>query len=237
MKKILSIIIAFAMIATISVMPAYAADSEQEVTLNLETSYTPKAPEGFSDNPLNALMYGDGEEDKVTVYSSIIVNVSSPCDEEWRAKYPNNWMWQANRAIEDADEMMRTRFNIDLRSISQKYWDSNDSADPNGSSLLDEAWNEWGLSGADLMIAFSAQRSNWGGWGYVLGSGCLIFDQGYEANCSVVRHEVGHNYGCDDHYDDATPYPYACVMNDSYNQYNSLCPTCNSTWSANRYLH
>lgn len=234
MKKFLSTIVALGIATCLPVVPTYAS---ADVVSDTNIVYTPKAPADYSLNSEALLLHGDGAEDEITVFSSIIVTVSSPCDEEWRALYPNSWMFEANRAIEDADELMRSEFNIDLRSISQKSWDSNDNADPASAELLTEAWNEWGTSGASLMIAFSAQPSNYGGWGYVLGSGCLIFNQGYEANCCVVRHEVGHNYGCSDHYNDNPPYPYRCVMNDTYNQYNDLCPTCHSTWSSNCYLH
>lgn len=234
MKKFLAIILTLGLVMSSSAVSVFAANDE---STEMELSYTPKAPSNYYSDVDALLLHGDGEEDAITVYSTIIVNVSSPCDEEWRAKYPDTWMYEANRAIEDADELMRNEFNIDLRSVSQKYWDSNDNASIYEADLLHEAWNEWGTSGADLMIAFTGQTSNWGGWGYVLGSGSLIYDQGYEANACVVRHETGHNYGCDDHYDDATPYPYDCVMNDSYNQYDDLCSTCYSTWYANRNIH
>ena len=55
----------------------------------------------------------------------------------------------------------------------------------------------------------------------------------YPANASVARHEVGHNYGCPDQYND--PNPPVCFMNDCYNQFNDICSTCYSTWYGNRY--
>ena len=104
---------------------------------------------------------------------------------------------------------------------------------PYQTQLLDEAWAEEGLNGCNLMIAFTGKNFPYGGWGYVGGAGCLVIDQGYPANASVARHEVGHNYGCPDQYND--PNPPVCFMNDCYNQFNDICSTCYSTWYGNRY--
>lgn len=89
------------------------------------------------------------------------------------------------------------------------------------------------VNGCNLMIAFTGKNFPYGGWGYVGGAGCLVIDQGYPANASVARHEVGHNYGCPDQYND--PNPPVCFMNDCYNQFNDICSTCYSTWYGNRY--
>lgn len=43
---------------------------------------------------------------------SISVPVTSPCDQSWRKKYPDNWMWQANRAITRADDELTNRYGI-----------------------------------------------------------------------------------------------------------------------------
>ena len=56
--------------------------------------------------------------------STIWVPVTSPCDQVWRNTYPNNWMWQANRAITNADDMLSNKFGIEFYSVAQKYWDS-----------------------------------------------------------------------------------------------------------------
>lgn len=151
------------------------------------------------------------------MYSSIIVTVHSPCDQEWRELYPDTWMFEANRAIEEADALMYDKFSIDLRSEKQTAWTGN-TYSGNGDTLLDEAWAEEGLNGCNLMIAFTGKNFPYGGWGYVGGAGCLVIDQGYPANASVARHEVGHNYGCPDQYND--PNPPVCFMNDCYNQFN-----------------
>ena len=168
----------------------------------------------------------------VPLYSSIIVTVHSPCDQEWRELYPDTWMFEANRAIEEADALMYDKFSIDLRSEKQTAWTGN-TYSGNGDTLLDEAWAEEGLNGCNLMIAFTGKNFPYGGWGYVGGAGCLVIDQGYPANASVARHEVGHNYGCPDQYND--PNPPVCFMNDCYNQFNDICSTCYSTWYGNRY--
>lgn len=203
-------------------------DAEQEPML----SSTPRAPDGWNDSAAAKLLYGDAQEELITVYSSIIVTVHSPCDQEWRELYPDTWMFEANRAIEEADALMYDKFSIDLRSEKQTAWTGN-TYSGNGDTLLDEAWAEEGLNGCNLMIAFTGKNFPYGGWGYVGGAGCLVIDQGYPANASVARHEVGHNYGCPDQYND--PNPPVCFMNDCYNQFNDICSTCYSTWYGNRY--
>ena len=203
-------------------------DAEQEPML----SSTSRAPDGWNDSAAAKLLYGDAQEELITVYSSIIVTVHSPCDQEWRELYPDTWMFEANRAIEEADALMYDKFSIDLRSEKQTAWTGN-TYSGNGDTLLDEAWAEEGLNGCNLMIAFTGKNFPYGGWGYVGGAGCLVIDQGYPANASVARHEVGHNYGCPDQYND--PNPPVCFMNDCYNQFNDICSTCYSTWYGNRY--
>lgn len=164
-------------------------DAEQEPML----SSTPRAPDGWNDSAAAKLLCGDAQEELITVYSSIIVTVHSPCDQEWRELYPDTWMFEANRAIEEADALMYDKFSIDLRSEKQTAWTGN-TYSGNGDTLLDEAWAEEGLNGCNLMIAFTGKNFPYGGWGYVGGAGCLVIDQGYPANASVARHEVGHNY-------------------------------------------
>lgn len=151
-------------------------DAEQEPML----SSTPRAPDGWNDSAAAKLLYGDAQEELITVYSSIIVTVHSPCDQEWRELYPDTWMFEANRAIEEADALMYDKFSIDLRSEKQTAWTGN-TYSGNGDTLLDEAWAEEGLNGCNLMIAFTGKNFPYGGWGYVGGAGCLVIDQGYPA--------------------------------------------------------
>lgn len=231
MKKLLCIVLTFAFVLSCGTTAFAASNTE----LNSALSGTPLAPEGFTENPLNALMYDSVADDRVTAAtSSIYVKVSSPCDEEWRARY-SSWMYEANMAIENADEMMLDRFGIDLRSVAQNAWDSTDTSSNQGLSLLDEAWSEWGLrNGAQLMIAFTGQSHGMGGWAYLNTRRCIVFDQGRDANSCVTRHEVGHLYGCPDHYNNPSQTNRVCVMNDSYNMYDSLCSSCNSIWNSNK---
>ena len=53
-------------------------DAEQEPML----SSTSRAPDGWNDSAAAKLLYGDAQEELITVYSSIIVTVHSPCDQE-----------------------------------------------------------------------------------------------------------------------------------------------------------
>ena len=77
-------------------------------------------------------------EPLVTRSTTISVPVTEPCDQEWRATYPDNWMWQANRAIRDAAAPLKD-FGIQYYSVSQKYWDSSSTT---SSALVQEAKDE-----------------------------------------------------------------------------------------------
>ena len=122
-------------------------DAEQEPML----SSTPRAPDGWNDSAAAKLLCGDAQEELITVYSSIIVTVHSPCDQEWRELYPDTWMFEANRAIEEADALMYDKFSIDLRSEKQTAWTGN-TYSGNGDTLLDEAWAEEGLNGCKKSV-------------------------------------------------------------------------------------
>lgn len=161
-------------------------DAEQEPML----SSTSRAPDGWNDSAAAKLLYGDAQEELITVYSSIIVTVHSPCDQEWRELYPDTWMFEANRAIEEADALMYDKFSIDLRSEKQTAWTGN-TYSGNGDTLLDEAWAEEGLNGCNLMIAFTGKNFPYGGWGYVGGAGCLVIDQGYTFIGRYLNHSAG----------------------------------------------
>lgn len=208
-------------------------DTKDNAVDEVDSNYgkTPLAPEGWNESAAAKLLYGSGEPDAITVYSSILVSVHTPCDQDWRDTYPDSWMWEASRAIEEADELMIEKFSIDLRVTRQSLWET-DTTTGDGSNLLEEAWEDQGLRSCQLMIAFTGKSFPYGGWGQVDGAGTLIIDQGYPANASVVRHEVGHNYGYPDQY--TLENPPVCFMNDCYNEFNSICTSCYDTWYANR---
>lgn len=46
-----------------------------------------------------------GDYEMVTASSVRSVPVTEPCDQTWRAKYPDSWMWEANRTIKAADDI------------------------------------------------------------------------------------------------------------------------------------
>lgn len=130
----------------------------------------------------------------VTRSTTIYVPVTEPCDQFWRDTYPDNWMWQASRAVSHASEPL-SDFGIQYYSVSQKYWDSSSTT---SSDLVEEAKDEWGLrDGASLMIAFTG-RTCGGVMGKTLDFGepyIIVVDYGYEENKMTVLHETGHAYG------------------------------------------
>ena len=165
-------------------------------------------------------------EPLVTRSTTISVPVTEPCDQEWRATYPDNWMWQANRAIRDAAAPLKD-FGIQYYSVSQKYWDSSSTT---SSALVQEAKDEWGLrDGASLMIAFTGKTYG-GVMGQVSDIGdpyIIVFDYGYDENKMTVLHESGHPYGLR-HCTRGTN----CVMSEAapIETFNSMCPSHKSQW-------
>lgn len=165
--------------------------------------------------------------------TSIYVAISSPCDQVWRGIYPDNWMWQANRAIVNADQMLNYKFGIELYSVAQKYWNSSSTTPKD---LVFEAKNEWGLTdGADIMIAFTGKK-----YGTTMGRVSeigqpyiIILDHQFEYNRETVQHEVGHSYGLK-HFD----YDYGCVMiSTGMGHIDTLCPAHEQEWNSKRYKY
>lgn len=132
--------------------------------------------------------------------ATINVNVTSPCDAEFRAKYPSNWAYQANRAIERADDGLYSLYGIDYLSVAQKVWSSSGS---DMSTLLDNAKSAHGLTyngslKADIMAAFTGKTVDSGvlGVAYTTIPYALIKDGGYNQNAACAQHETSHTYGC-----------------------------------------
>ena len=168
---------------------------------------------------------------QITRSASIAVPVTSPCDQKWRSKYPDNWMWQANRAITRADDELTSRYGIYFYSVSQKMWDSSGTT---SDSLVKEAKSEWGLKdGAKLMIAFTGRKMSDGTMGQVSEIGkpyVIIINNGYNDNAETVQHEVGHCYGLKHRENDPN-----CVMTAiGMGHIGQICSTHNNTWNKNK---
>lgn len=164
-------------------------------------------------------------EQMVTRSVTRSVAVTEPCDQYWRNKYPDNWMWQAHRSVVNGDTMLTNRYGIQYYSVSQKYWNS-DNTTP--SALLNEVISEWGLrDNAKIMIAFTGRSGgNTMGIGKVGSGYALIFDNGYEYNRETVQHETGHCYGLDHCYGDN------CVMTAyGMGHIDTICSRHNSDWN------
>lgn len=164
-------------------------------------------------------------EPLVALAANIIVNITSPGDEEWRAKYPSSWMREINQTIERADDILGARYNINYVCVAQKVWDSNDSTTLLG-DLLYEARDEWGLTnGADMMIAFTGQAFSYAGMSIVGQPYCIVMNQDRASNTAITQHETGHCYGLNH-------CTNSCVMRSSpYGYLDSICTSHNTQWS------
>ena len=224
-KKILAIIMA-AVVMMSGSNAAYASE-------NMENQESPGAPLATEEELKMLGAFSEvAREEPVSIYrDGIVLYVTSPCDEEWRASYPTDWMYVANQAIENADDFMYDHFGIDLYSNGWVQWDSNDSITGSDINLLlAEVASEHSLiNGCNIMIAFSGQEFIYAGLSYKNGVNSLIIDQGLNANKCIVRHEVGHLFGCSDHNSSAV-----CLMYNPYTYYSSICTSCQQTWYANR---
>lgn len=244
MKKIISILLAVVTLFTCSIC-SFAAEAnvsehskcllpvedglEKPTKKDVEEGY---ALSGFSPESIDFIT---GDFEMVTATSVRKVAVTEPCDQTWRAKYPDTWMWEAHRTVTAADDMLTSRFGIQFYSVSQKYWD-NDISGSDPEAMVRNAHAEWGLrDGAKLMIAFTDKALKLSGVslaGLVEEIGkpyLLITCYGFENNRHAVRHEVGHCYGLY-HCAQGTN----CVVSAAapISTYNQLCSDHNSKWNA-----
>lgn len=234
-NKFLSLLMALVMlsgvfVATSNVYACDNKDSENEVVAKqrLET-------DEVRNDPLHDYVPTKEEmnflaEPYLSRSTTIWVPVTSPCDQAWRNIYPNNWMWQANRAITNADNMLSNKFGIEFYSVAQKYWDSSSYS---AEGLVAEAKNEWGLTnGASLMIAFTGKNDG-NTMGIVDAIGdpyVLILDHQYEYNRETVQHEVGHAYGLRHRSGDNN-----CVMTAvGMGHIDTICSTHEQQWRNNK---
>lgn len=155
-----------------------------------------------------------------------VVTVNHPVDEEFRSLYATTAALKTAVLGEVAvcDAALNANWGIDFVSQSGKAWDSNDSADI--SSLLDEAFNEHGYNGKDMMIALSNDPtpSSAIGVGYIgLPRQLTKKYLGFEGE--IMQHEAGHNYTlqhcCDN---SCIMYPSLIAANlGSFHNYNEGC--------------
>ena len=248
-KKILAVFVLGAMMLPISAFACLTTDqteicgypvapsSESQdyaVKADLDTSNICGLPLGpYTNSSLDALIVPHIEEPSARA-GYIQVKVNSPCDVQWRNAFPDTWMAEANTAVEIADDQLSEWFDIDFQSVAQNTWTSpnNDYED-----ILDSAIDDVGLkSGAQIMIAFSGRDANVGGAAYLNSRYCVVFDQGTEYNGYVIRHEVGHLYGCPDEYNTETGEftSKECLMNNCYVYSDTICSSCYSIWDGNK---
>lgn len=154
--------------------------------------------------------------------ATITVNVTSPCDTEFRQRY-SDWAYQANRAVERADDGLYKLYGIDYRSVAQRTWSSS-GADM--SALIKNAVNVCGLTyngnlKADLMIAFTGKTVDSGvlGIASVKEPYALVKDGGYDQNAACAQHESCHTYGCS-HEGTQWDNDTACIMYRYLNLWN-----------------
>jgi hypothetical protein len=123
------------------------------------------------------------------------VSTHNPVDEEFRALFasPSAVRSYVVSKVAIADAAMKANWGIDMVPTEGSAWDSRDTADIVG--LLDEAYSEHGLSGNDMMHAWSADPtpSSAIGVAYV-GLPRLLVKKynSYEGN--ILEHEIGHTY-------------------------------------------
>jgi len=239
MKKFITIIAVLCLLTSTSI---FAMADEGVDNWIGQTSFTP-VPEGFipDEDPLRDYVPSSMDfltESMVTRSITKQLNVTQPCDQDWRAYYPSNWMWQAKRVVVESDRILENVIGVQFVSYSQKYWQRDTTQW--GDSLA-EARNEWGLRGGDLMMAFSGyQYSGALGGAYVGEPYCIVWNSDFNTNVSVGQHETGHTYTlldyCDgDNADGKNCCTSACIMNGGYT--DKICTPCRNKLlgQANRY--
>lgn len=246
MKKFISLFLAAVMMISSSIIAFAAEDSEtysdEKVRVITGDVVKPSKADveaeyvlaGYSPENCDFMT---GDYDMVTASSVRSVPVTEPCDKSWRDKYPDTWMWEANRTVQAADDLLESRYSIRFYSVAQKYWDSS-NVSTDSWALIRDAHLDWGLTnGAKLMIAFTDRDVYADGskiYGRVENIGMpyvLVSCYGFNENRMTVRHEVGHAYGlyhCS--------YGTNCFMSEAApaSTYNSVCSSHNSQWHSAR---
>jgi hypothetical protein len=248
MKKRICLLLAMIMVLSHSLL-AFAAETDVEVSCpgrpvpagirkptkaEIDEEYVLA---GFSPNSIGFIT---DDSDLITTTSTISVPVTEPCDKSWRTKYPNSWMWEANRIVQAADDMLTQKFGIRFYSVSQKYWNHNVPAS-NPSAMVRDAHMQWGLqNGAKLMIAFTDLDLRVNGYpifGLVEAIGqpyVLATCYGFIENRMTVRHEVAHCYGLTH----CSPYS-GCVVaaGAPVANYDHLCNSHHTQWEAAKNMY
>ncbi|BCJ94922.1 hypothetical protein acsn021_24910 [Anaerocolumna cellulosilytica] len=162
--------------------------------------------------------------------ASISVNITSPCDEEYRSTY-SNYAYEANRVVERTDDYLSAEFGIDFVSVAQPLWSSSSTT---VQGLLDEAKAEHGLTyngnkTADIMMAFS--DVNVGGTYGATYTGtpyAIMFHSNYDQDAKSCQHEFGHVYGLGHHTTTGK-----CVMKQGSDTtlIDNLCTTHYNQWN------
>lgn len=177
----------------------------------------------------------------------VTVYISSPCDEDFREAHPSDYAYQANAAIETADDYLSTAIGLDYVNVAQFPWTytgfSLDAGDILQSAISKHGLKYNGNLTSDMMIAFSGLtpvrgivgRTNEIGGDYV-----VIFDTNSAGNSYNVQHETGHVYGLYHHHQDPDPERFpdtpVCVMNQGLesSDYNHLCGPHLADWISNK---
>ena len=195
------------------------------------------------------------------------VNVLLAIDEEYKYVYgggnPRGYSGSGYQAfqhakgvVERGDDPFESRFSINLVCRGYKLWDSNDGI--HDSRMLSECkseigWYPWMPYGSyimDILIVFTAQSMDAGGYAESLGGyACIVKGGAYEDR--IVQHEVSHLYWARDHKTSSDPgYYEKCIM--SYRkvwifwpfiwQYQcylttNWCDTCYNNIYSHRNLH
>jgi hypothetical protein len=183
-------------VCCLSATAAETTDTSELLSIGYEVCYAnPNALANF-------VSVGEPIDESFQVFAlaaSISVNVTEPCDAEFRAIYPTSYAYEANRAVERADDGL-TPYGIDFISVSQPVWTSNGST---MSALLTDAQSDCGLTyngsnTADLMVAFTGKTVDAGilGIASTVNPYALVKDGGYNQNAACAQHEIAHTYGC-----------------------------------------
>lgn len=157
MKKVVSILLGMAMVASLSV-PALAATSDTLNKRDLRVGYGvwPEEVQASGDTavPLSEtlndsdLRVGTGAwsesgeksqlvlpntepryEDSLVTSKALTINVdiNSPLESDWRNTY-SNYYYEANRIVEKVDDYLSDEFGIDFYTKSQPHWSFSTSA-------------------------------------------------------------------------------------------------------------
>jgi hypothetical protein len=241
-KSFLAMMFVFVLIITSSLMVtlyAYEAIPADNYELNFPYSGTIAAPAPPDEltGRIDERLVRQPMERSPSAFGFVRVDVHMVADQLWRnANGGTNWAAETGRQVLVGTDIYFRMFSVDMQRRGATAWNS-----PNtryGNELLSHARINHGLNGHQLMMAFTGRQGvlwhpgnpiHIAGLAELNGPHALTVNFGASNNHTIIRHEIGHNYGL-------SHCTASCFMNGTnpYPHFDSMCNAHRTQFMNNR---